>query len=140
MPLEPFKEHGDALLPSQPLILWPFTDLGDPRFDLRGRFVRLSADPKLASSQKAGLANKRQWAARYHGNTLFVKRFGYDPGAVYPDYGCNNEVYAEGEYLELETLGQLKRLAPGESVEHLERWELIEDVDQSRLDDVLLSI
>src|SRR5579862_5911460 len=26
VPLAPFRSHGDALLPSQPLVLWPFTD------------------------------------------------------------------------------------------------------------------
>lgn len=140
MPLEPFRSHGEALLPSQPIVLWPFSDLTDPRFSLDGRLVKLTALDEHKTSQKVGLVNKRGWSARYHAGTLFVKRFGYQPGEPYPDFGANNELYAEGEYLEVETLGPLKWLAPGESVEHLEQWELIEGVTPDRLDDVLRSL
>jgi hypothetical protein len=47
---------------------------------------------------------------------------------VYPDQGCNNEVFVAGDYMEIESLGPLQRLRPDDSVQHVERWELHNDV------------
>ena len=55
---------------------------------------------------------------------VFVKRFDWEPAARYPDFGCNNEVYAEGDFLEIETLGPLRLVPPDGTVEHTERWFL----------------
>ena len=53
-----------------------------------------------------------------------MKRFEVDAEARYPDFGCNNEIYAEGDFLEIESLGPLGLLAPEATVEHTERWFL----------------
>ncbi len=136
VPLEPFRSHDDAFLPAQPLVLWPFTDLSDPRIRLGGQQFRVtSSDQK--TPQKLGLLNKRGWAAFHQGSLLFVKSIAYVPGARYPDFGANTEVYVEGEYMEVESLGPLVELGPGESTEHLERWKIVEGVDTSGLDEAL---
>ena len=49
-------------------------------------------------------------------------------GARYPDFGCNFEVFTNPDFLELETLGPLVELQPGEVVEHVEHWWLFGDV------------
>jgi hypothetical protein len=36
----------------------------------------------------------------------------------------NIEVYTDGGFAEVETLSPMKKLGPGESVLHTERWEL----------------
>ena len=41
------------------------------------------------------------------------------------DGGCNVEVFACGDYVELETLGALVALAPGGHVAHRQRWRLL---------------
>jgi len=43
---------------------------------------------------------------------------------IYADYGCNNEAYVNGDFLEIESLGPLTIISPGEMVEHLEQWSL----------------
>ncbi|MCK5567580.1 MAG: hypothetical protein KAI62_06680, partial [Actinomycetia bacterium] len=50
------------------------------------------------------------------------------------DLGCNTEIYTDWDILEVETLGGKVPVAPGGSVEHLEKWylfktELEEDED-----------
>ena len=133
VPLEPFRSHGDALLPSQPLVLWPFTDLTDPRLSFEGRMVRLSTEPFSNEPQKIGILNRREWAGYLKGSTLFVKRYACLSGETYPDFGVNTEVFVKGRFMELETLGPLRRLAPGETVEHTERWRLIANVGKDEL-------
>jgi hypothetical protein len=68
--------------------------------------------------------NKQKWAAYQLNNQLFVKQFDYLEGALFPDYNSNNEVYTQADFIELETLGPLERLNPGQSAKHVERWEL----------------
>ena len=58
-----------------------------------------------------------------------MKRFGYEHGADYPDYGCNTEAYTAGSIIEVESLGPLRTIAPGESIKHLEHWQLLGGVD-----------
>ncbi|MFW6158457.1 MAG: hypothetical protein ACOC8E_03780 [Planctomycetota bacterium] len=129
LPQEPYVPHDDALLPARSMALWHYTDLGDPRWDFGRRFLRLTVDPEMAGPQKIGMANHQGWAAYVHGSTVFVKHFEHDPEAVYPDEGCNCEAYTAGAFVELETLGPMHRLEPGEWAVHVERWALFENVD-----------
>jgi hypothetical protein len=47
---------------------------------------------------------------------------------AYPHGGCNVEVYTSAHYLELETLGPLTTLAPGEQLTHRQLWQLTRSV------------
>jgi len=47
-------------------------------------------------------------------------------------------MFANAEVLELETLGPLTRLAPGESLQHLERWSLHRNVKIAKWTDAEL--
>lgn len=124
IPQEPFGPHPESLLPARPLVLWPYTDMSDARLRFGRRLVRFRSDPDSPEPNKIGVANKQGWSAYRLGETLFVKRFGYEEGAPYPDYGCNNEFFTAGAFIEVESLSSLKELEPGDSVEHVERWSL----------------
>jgi hypothetical protein len=128
-PNEPYISWDDYLLPARPLVLWHYTDLTDARWSLGKKFIRLSTDQGASHPQKIGMLNKQGWAAYAHGATIFVKRFAYEEGASYPDYGSNCETYTAGDFIEVETLSPLRRLEPGASAEHLERWSLFADVE-----------
>jgi hypothetical protein len=128
VPQEPYKAHQDALLPARPLVLWHYTDLSDPRFAIGPKFIRLSTDTAKKSPQKFGVGNKVGWAAYARDGLLFLKRMAYQEGATYPDYGSSVEVFTQSDFIELESLGPLRTLKPGESVEHTERWSLHRDV------------
>ncbi|MEP6801310.1 MAG: hypothetical protein ABJC07_05205 [Acidobacteriota bacterium] len=124
LPSEPWRSHDDALDAARPFVLWSFTELADPRWEFGPRSVLLRSDAARPAPQKAGAGNTRGWCACLWKESLFVKRFDHLRGARYPDFGCNNEIYAAGNYMELESLGVLAELSPGASVEHKERWSL----------------
>lgn len=124
LPQEPYRSWNDYLLPARPMVLWHYTDLSDPRWTLSKEYIRLRTDPMLQHPQKIGIGNKQGWAAYHREQTLFVKTFAHEESASYPDYGCNTEVYTAGSVIELESLSPLSKLAPGECVEHRERWNL----------------
>jgi hypothetical protein len=88
---------------------------------------------------KLGLAHGQGWVGYLNGGTLFVKRFAHQDGAPYPDGGCNYETFTNQDMVEVESLGPLVRLAPGQAVEHTERWELIPDVKDFQTEEELES-
>src|SRR5205823_1760453 len=81
-------------------------------------------DPARPAEQKCGMRNSLGWAAYTLGDALFIKRFGFEPGAVYADFGCNTELFTNADMLEVESLGPLTRLDPGGDVLHIEHWSL----------------
>ena len=124
-PQEPYIPHTERLLPGRPMVLWNYTDMADPRWTWGRKYVQLRQDPTATTPQKAGLFNSLGWAAYTLNDTVFIKRYDADPGAVYPDWGCNTESFTNQDMLEVESLGPLTRLAPnGGTVEHVERWYL----------------
>lgn len=137
IPQEPFGPHPEYLLPARALVLWPFTDMSDPRWTFGPKFIRLRADESRPTEQKVGVMNKQGWAAYRLGQTLFLKRFDFDARADYPDYGCNCEVFTAGSFIEVESLSPLKKLEPGETLEHVERWQLFKDFRAGDSDDDL---
>ncbi len=84
--------------------------------------IQLKHDSAIASEQKIGILNKQGWAACQLQENLMVKCFEYNPDAVYPDYGSNNEIYVNEHLLEVESLGPLTKILPGTSIEHTEDW------------------
>ena len=123
-PQEDFKPHPDVLVPARPLVLWHFTDMSDPRWTWGRRYIQLRQDPAATTKQKVGMLNSKGWAAYLLGGDAFIKRYACEPGASYPDMGCNTETYTDPDMLEVETLGPLTRLEPGAHVDHLESWLL----------------
>jgi hypothetical protein len=143
--LPPRGTHPEVLLPTNPLAIWAFTHLNDPRWQFTKKYILLKQDVKQALPQKIGLFNKDTFGAYCLGEELFVKTYEADPGKPRPDFGSSFEMFTNGDFLELETMGPLTRLAPGETVEHVEWWSLHKNVkigswSDEELDRVLLPV
>jgi hypothetical protein len=129
--------------PKEALVLWPYFSFHDARWIFGDRYLRVRHDPGARSSTKLGLSLLSGHAAYFAAGDLFVKSVPHQPGARYPDRGCNFECYADGAFLELETLSPLVTLAPGRSIVHRETWRLFADVplpdDEGGIDHALSS-
>jgi hypothetical protein len=117
--------------PSQQLILWPYFDFADRRWSFGSKYIFLRQDSKKGPT-KIGLAHRIGWVGYLNQGNLFVKRFGYVDGAAYPDMGTNYQTFTNEDMLEMETVGVLGRLNPGQSSEHSETWELYGSVPEMR--------
>ena len=126
LPQEPFVSHDDELAPARTLVLWPFTDMADPRWRWGTKYVTLAPQDDLNMSQKVGLYNTQGWGAHVANEQAFVITIQPAPGgpAVLPDMGCNFETFTKGAFQELETLSPLTTLEPGQSASHTEHWHL----------------
>lgn len=118
-----------GLLPNRQVSLWPYTKVADPRLLLRDDFILLRAAPNLPPV-KIGYFNPAGWQAYYLDGVLFVKRSTPLPAATFPDGGCNTESYCNHQFIELESLGPLSVLQPGQTATHTENWEIYTDLDQ----------
>ncbi len=122
IPQPPLGEHPRDLLPNRRMVIWAYTALNDPRWRFGSRLFTLRQTAGSLST-KIGLALGEGWAGYLHGKTFFIKTVAPPrAGSPYPDEGCNFETYSNHEMLEIETLGPLVTLAPGESATHQERW------------------
>jgi hypothetical protein len=141
----PRGTHPEVLPPTHPLVMWAFSDLSDPRWLFTRKYMILRHDARRPEPTKLGHFNPRTWGAYLLNGDLFVKRYDADPSLPYPDFGASYETFANGTTLELETLGPLTKLDPGESLEHTERWSLhrgltIGQWNDAELDRVLLPL
>lgn len=115
---------AEGLLPNRVVALWPYSRWDDPRFRPTGEAIEIVTQP-LPRPFKLGTMSRAGWMGYRYGGITFIKRWQPQPDRPHVDFGCNAEVYTNDRHIELETLGPLARLAPGEMVTHVEEWEII---------------
>ena len=132
LPFQSETVDMDGLLPDRRVSLWPYSKINDPRLRFEDDFIFVSAKSDLPLF-KIGTFNPRGWIAYWNENILFRKTFSVDVSGVYPDHGCNAEIYCDEHFIELESLAPLVKLAAGSSVSHTEQWELYGSLEQDFL-------
>jgi hypothetical protein len=131
----PRGRHPINLEATNPLVMWAYTNLADPRWTFTKKYMALRQDPNNSDAQKLGLFNADTWAAYLLNGEAFVKRTKADPSKTYPDFGCSFETFTNNEFLEIETLGPMTKVLPGHTVEHVEQWVLYKKVTLPQLTD-----
>jgi hypothetical protein len=133
VPLPPRGSHPQDLLPANRLVLWPYTDMSDPRWYWGQKYILLRQDAN-GSPQKIGLSLPDGWAAYVLNGQAFVKQYEHDAAATYPDLGSSFETFTNRDMLEVETLGPVQVIQPGASAEHREHWHLLEGIQTPKND------
>ena len=105
---------------------------GSPYANATSRQWRPAADhfviEPAGERGKVSLYTDRGWLALLRTDGTFVKHCpAVAPESDCPYGGCNAEVFVGPDYIELETLGPLTTLAPGQEVLHVERWHLLRE-------------
>ena len=131
----PRGKHPINLEATNPLVMWAYTNLADARWKFTKKYLTLRQDPHNADPQKLGMFNGDTWAAYLLNGEAFLKRTKADPAKTYPDFGCSFETFTNNEFLEIETLGPMTDVQPGQTVEHTEHWALFRDVKPNSLTD-----
>lgn len=131
----PRGKHPINLEATNPLVMWAYTDLSDTRWKFTKKYMTLRQDPNNSEAQKLGMFNPDTWAAYLLNGEAFVKRATANPASNYTDFGCSFETFTNNEFLEMETLGPMTKVQPGQTVEHVERWGLFRNVKPSAVTD-----
>jgi hypothetical protein len=115
----------EGFMPNRNFALWSYSRWDDPRLILGHELIRIKAEATKRAF-RLGYFNSQGWLGYVFEDVLFVKRFGVRRDEMYPDNGCNAEVFVSDRALELESLGALVTLKPQEEIVHTETWEIYE--------------
>jgi hypothetical protein len=121
LPLRSFNGR-ESLQADRCLVLWPYTNLTDPRLSFQSDRVQIrgTAGPalKLGSGPDPG---KLRYSIE---DWCFSKKTEPTAGGQFADRGAVGQVFVKDSFLELETLGPLTLLERGHSADHREIWEI----------------
>jgi len=131
----PRGHHPADLEATNPLVMWAYTNLADPRWKYTKKYLTLRQDPGNSDPQKLGTFNAFTWAAYLLNGDLFIKRATADPNRTYPDFGCSLETFTNNDFIEIETLSPMTKVAPGKTLENVEHWSLHRNVALPQITD-----
>jgi hypothetical protein len=118
----------DGVWPNRCVALWPFTDINSKYIHLGNHFIFVEANMQKGKL-KFGYPNYRGWMAYYINGMLFIKKSPFSTEESYFDMNSSSQVYCQPEFIEIETIGSRKVIAPGEAVTHSETWLLYSNID-----------
>ena len=123
MAIIPQSSDDTALLSNRLVALWPYTRLTDSRAFFGDDYITLRQDVSVKEKFKVGINNTECWMAYLNHGQMLIKTFTpeYHDG-VYPDWGCDNEIFTNEHFLEVESLSPMYDMDPGQSITHTERW------------------
>ncbi|HOP10436.1 MAG TPA: hypothetical protein PK629_02995 [Oscillospiraceae bacterium] len=121
----PLPKEKPELLSSGTLELWPYTNMADGRVHWGKEYITLrSVEGTPDGAFKFGITNTAGRAAYINNGTAFIKKFTHNKHGNYPDHGMSFETYTNDKFIEMETLGELSEMLPGETSVHTEQWVL----------------
>ena len=118
-----FAPEGNPYTPDRNIVLWPYTNLADKRLKFTEKYILVQNDPSAKKPLKLGYNDQSGWIGYANLGNAFIKYIDSDPGVTYPDRGCNVETYTCNLHTEIETLGGLETVKPGDAVFHAEYWQ-----------------
>ncbi len=124
----PVPDRYFPLLENRHFVLWSYTKMGDSRITWGDKYIRLRQDKDSKQNFKLGTLSQHGWAAYFNHGDVFVKYFDTSEDKPHPDRNCNFETFTSNYMLEMESIGELKELAPGDVVTHSECWSYYTDV------------
>lgn len=121
----PMNTKDTELLPNRLISVWPYTDLSDPRIRFGKEYITVKQDPTVEAPLKLGVDLGEGYVEYHLGDDVFKKQYRTSHDTLYyPDNGCSFETYANDQFIELESLGELKTVKPGESAVLTEIWTI----------------
>ncbi|MGC9326939.1 MAG: hypothetical protein ACP5I1_04855 [Candidatus Hinthialibacter sp.] len=145
VPNPPYASHGPGhWLPVRSIITWSYTNMADPRLLFMKNYITIRQDPSIRAPFKIGFSTTQGWTAYALKDQLFVKKLDYFQDQTYPDKGCSVEIFTSSGMMEIESLGPLTTLKPGDVAAHRERWKLFRiapiDANEESIEAMLKSV
>ena len=119
----PLEIREDGMDHWHRISLWDYTNLGDPRAQYTREEIRLVHLP-IAERYKIGVGHPFGPVWYKNGEVIFTKSFPFCREWKYPDGNVCYETFLCKHMVEMESLSRYETILPGDSMEHLEIWEL----------------
>ena len=124
----PVPDREELVLENRHFVFWSYTKMNDYRITWGDKYIRLRQDPGATYKFKFGTLSQHGWAAYFNHGDCFVKYFDTAEDRPHPDRNCNFETFTSAPMLEMESIGVLTELNPGDSVSHSECWSYYTDI------------
>ncbi len=128
------RPGGRVMLPApKDAVIWEATEkegtgiwkpIKDGKLKFWARVDDLLVMQHTNQTSKIFATSSQGWVAYIYGDTVYVLSFEADVNAEYPAGEGSAEVYTNGGYVELEHIGPLVTLLPGEKTVLIEKWHL----------------
>jgi hypothetical protein len=118
LPLDRDPVDAAGLQGSGGVTLWPYTDMS--QLAIHPRYLDVTDVAHLPL--KVGVTLQSGALVYQHGSNVFSKATGRRATGTYADQGAAGQCYVHERFVELETLGPVVSLEPGEETSHTERW------------------
>ena len=114
--------QSDGLQADRAISVWPYTDLSDPRISWvsSGVEIKATAGPRL----KLGAGPEPRHLGYFIDGFLFTKTIEAARDRSYVDKGAVGQVFVDESFCELESIGPLTTVLPGESITTMEAWNI----------------
>ncbi len=139
LPQRTSRTDPAGLQPNRHIAIWPYTDINSPHITWGNRYILIDASIR-AGALKIGLPNPAGWIGYHWQGLFFVKQAAFNPAAAYADFGASSQCYCNDSFIELETLGPLAAIEPGDSVCHRETWRVFADVELKRTEEAIAAL
>lgn len=117
------NQDTDGLLPNRNIVLWPYTPIRSDFLEVSDEAIIVKASMN-EGALKVGTPNPPGWIGYLLGEQFFVKRTEYQEEEFYLDRGASSQIYCCPGFIELETLGPVVSLMPGQKTSHIETWQV----------------
>lgn len=125
-----YAPEPDGLQADRHLVVWPYTRLDDARLEWSDSGVSMRATPGPRLKLGSGPAPAR--LAYLWEEFLFTKTVTpVLPHGRYADLGAVGQIFVDDNFFELETIGPLARLDPGDAISSTETWDIVGCADLS---------
>ncbi len=119
----PCKGEAGGYSPNRAVALWSDSALGDERLSFKGDTVIGRHIPRENKLKIGVYTPQGKISAKNLGQRLEIT-FESHPMENCADNGSNAELFLDKHIMELETLGELKEMEPGETATHTEYWHI----------------
>lgn len=116
------RRLSDGLQADRAISVWPYTDLSDPRISWvnSGVEIKATAGPRL----KLGAGPEPRHLGYFIDGFLFTKTIEAAGDMSYVDKGAVGQVFVDESFCELESIGPLTTVLPGQSITTMEAWDI----------------
>ena len=124
------------VLHNRTLTLWEYSNMADERVTWGKKYIALRQDKNVLQPFKFGINNEDGYAICFNHGNMFVKKYDTVLFGNYPDGGSSSfEAYTNGALLEVESIGELKKIESGDMNEHTEYWKLFTGISVPQSED-----
>ena len=120
----PQNVSDTGFFPNKWVCFWQYTPMNDERFYIGDKYITVD-QRNVEKAAKLGVSNEHGHMVYFVNDCAFVKKFGFERGAQYPDNNCNCECYTCDGYTEMECLSPLVEIESEGMTIHTESWSLV---------------